>query len=149
MMAVAGEGARATYTWLGGWDSTNAEIMGLDFLYGRSRRQSHGAVSTVSFKPTALVTATRVESRGFPRTDKARYRLSRSMPAALATLAMPPRASATRRRAISRTLGSSVSSNAARRYSAANSGFLRSSRIVASSWDTLALRFMVSFRGNL
>ena len=42
---------------------------------------------TVSFNPTALVTATRVERRGFPWIDKARYRLSRSMPAALATLA--------------------------------------------------------------
>ena len=28
--------------------------------------------STVSFSPTALVTATRVERRGFPRTDRAR-----------------------------------------------------------------------------
>jgi hypothetical protein len=61
--------------------------------------QSHDAASTVSFKPIALVTATRVESRGFPRSDKARYRLSRSMPAALATLAKPPLASAMRRRA--------------------------------------------------
>jgi hypothetical protein len=36
------------------------------------------------------------------------------------------------------------SSNAARRYSAANSRLSRSSRIVALWWDTLALRFMVS-----
>ena len=56
--------------------------------------------STVSFSPTALVAATRVGRRGFPRTDKARYRLSRSMPAVLATLVMPPRASATRRSAM-------------------------------------------------
>jgi hypothetical protein len=47
------------------------------------------AVSTVSFNPTALVTATSVESRGFPRSDNSRYRLSCSTPAALATLAMP------------------------------------------------------------
>ena len=32
----------------------------------------HRAASTVSFNPTALVTATRVESRGLPRGDKAR-----------------------------------------------------------------------------
>src|SRR6266849_4125367 len=101
-------------------------------------------VSTVSFNPTALVTPNRVESRGFPRADKTRYRLSRSMPAALATLAMPPRASAMRRRAIRSTLGSSSSSKAARRHSAANSGLSRSSRIVASSCDMPALRFIVS-----
>src|SRR5450631_2637339 len=82
--------------------------------------------------------------QGFPRADKARYRLSRSMPAALATLAMPPRASAIRRKAIRSTLGWSPSSNAARRYSATNSGFSRSSRTVASSWDMLALRFIVA-----
>ncbi len=41
------------------------------------------------------------------------------------------------RRALSRC-------DAARRYSAANSGLLRSSRIVASSCDVLALRFMMS-----
>jgi hypothetical protein len=70
------------------------------------------ASSTVSFSPTALVTATSVESRGFPRRDKARYKLSRSIPAALATLAMPPRASEMRRRAIRSTPGSSSSSNA-------------------------------------
>ena len=35
------------------------------------------SASTVSFRPTALVTAARVESRGLPRADKARYRLSR------------------------------------------------------------------------
>jgi hypothetical protein len=40
----------------------------------------------------------------------------------LATLAMPPLASAMRRRAIRSTLGSSSSSNAALRYSAAKSG---------------------------
>jgi hypothetical protein len=39
------------------------------------------SASTVSFNPTALVTATSVESRGFLRTDKVRYGLSRSMPA--------------------------------------------------------------------
>src|SRR5438034_4484628 len=50
----------------------------------------------------------------------------------------------TRARAIRSTRGSSASSNAARRYSAANSGLLRSSRIVASSCDVLALRFMMS-----
>jgi hypothetical protein len=66
-------------------------------------------------------------------------RASRSMLAALATLAMPPRAFAMPRRAIRSTPGSSASSNAARRYSAANSGLLRSSRIVASSCDVLAL----------
>ena len=71
------------------------------------------AASTVSFKPTALVTATSVESRGFPRADNARYKLSRSMPAALATLAMPPLASRVRPRTISSTAGSCVSSNAA------------------------------------
>src|SRR6266704_2288127 len=49
----------------------------------------------------------------------------------------------TRARVIRSTRGSSASSNAARRYSAANSGLLRSSRIVASSCDVLALRFMV------
>ncbi len=103
---------------------------------------SHPLASTVSFNPTALVTATSVESRGFPLADKARYRLSRSMPAALATLAMLPRASAMRRSAMRRTLGSSSSSKAARRYSAANSGFSRSSRTVASSWEMLALRFI-------
>src|SRR5947209_8252721 len=61
---------------------------------------------------------------------------------------MPPRASAMRRRAIRSTRGSSASSSAARRYSAANSGLLRSSRIVASasSCDVLALRFMVDER---
>lgn len=37
-----------------------------------ARRQSYRAGSTVSFNPTALVTATRVESRGFPFADKAR-----------------------------------------------------------------------------
>src|SRR5712692_2982351 len=105
----------------------------------------HDSASTVSFSPTALVTATRVESRGLPRADKARYRLSRSIPAALATLARPPLASAMRRRAIRSTLGSSSSSNAARKYSAANSGLSRNSRTVASSCDMLALRFMMSF----
>ena len=34
-----------------------------------------------------MVTATSVDKRGFPRTDSARYRLSRSIPAALAILA--------------------------------------------------------------
>src|SRR6266566_6531982 len=103
---------------------------------------SQRPASTVSFSPTALVTATSVDSRGFPLADRARYRLSRSTPAALATLAIPPRASAILRRAIRSTRGSSSSSNAARRYSAANSGFPRSSRTIASSCGTLALRFM-------
>src|SRR4029077_5160273 len=49
----------------------------------------HCTASTVSLRPMAFVTATSVESRGLPCTDKARYRLSRSMPAALATLAIP------------------------------------------------------------
>jgi hypothetical protein len=40
----------------------------------------HRALSTVNFNPTARVTATSVESRGFPFADKARYKLSRSMP---------------------------------------------------------------------
>ena len=59
-----------------------------DCLYDRRCAGDHAAL-TVSFKPMALVTATSVDRRGFPRSNKARYRLSRSMPAALATLAMP------------------------------------------------------------
>jgi len=59
----------------------------------------------------------------------------------LATLAIPPLASAMRRSAIRSTLGSSASSKAALRYSAAKSGLSRSSRTVASSCDMLALRF--------
>src|SRR5712692_10304071 len=101
----------------------------------------HDSASTVSFSPTALVTATRVERRGFPRADKARYRLSRSIPAALATFATPPLASAIRRKASRRTCGSSASSSAALRYSAANPEFSRSSRITALSCEMLALRF--------
>src|SRR5712692_4051822 len=65
------------------------------------------------------------------------------MPAAFATLAMPC-ARARWRRAIRSTRGSSLSSNAALRYSAAKSGSLRRRRTNASSWEMLALRFMVS-----
>jgi hypothetical protein len=96
-----------------------------------------------NFNPTALVTATRVDSRGFPRVDKARCRPSRSTPAALATLAMPPLASALRRRAIRSTAGSSASSNAAFRYSATNLGFPRNLRITYSSCETLVISFFL------
>ena len=64
---------------------------------------SYRPVSTVSFSPIALVTATSVDHLGLPRADSARYRLSRSTPAAFATFATPPLASATRRKAIKRT----------------------------------------------
>jgi hypothetical protein len=73
----------------------------LNFFHPRGW-QAHCAASTVSLKPTALVTATSVDNRGFPRADNSRCRLSRSMPAAVATFATPL-ASATRRRAIRRT----------------------------------------------
>src|SRR5436305_1580465 len=63
------------------------------------------------------------------------------MPAALATLAIPC-AWARWRKAISRTRGSSSSSNAALRYSAAKSGSFRSRRIMASSWEILVLCFI-------
>src|SRR6266852_4799636 len=102
---------------------------------------THCAASTVSLNPIALVTATSVDRRGLPWTDNARYRLSRSMPAALATLAMPW-AWARWRNAMSRTRGSSSSSSAAFRYSAAKSGSFRSRRMMASSCEMLALRFM-------
>src|SRR3970282_1904812 len=65
------------------------------------------------------------------------------MPAAFATLAMPC-ACARWRRAIRSTRGSSSSSNAALRYSAAKPGSLRSRRTMAWSWELLALRLMVS-----
>jgi hypothetical protein len=51
--------------------------------------RGYQAASTVSRSPIAFVTASKVERRGLPRADNARYRLSRSIPAALATLAMP------------------------------------------------------------
>jgi hypothetical protein len=110
----------------------------------------HRALSTVSFNPTARVTATSVESRGFPFADKARYKLSRSIPAALATLAIPPRASAMRRNAIKSTPGSSLSSSAAFKYSAAKLWLSRRRRRITSSCDSLVLFFTecVSFPDN-
>ena len=52
---------------------------------------NQAADSTVSFRPIALATANKVDSRGLPRGESARYKLSRSIPACLATLASPPR----------------------------------------------------------
>ena len=46
------------------------------------------------------------------------------------------------RKVISRTRGSSSSSNAALRYSAAKSGSFRGRQMMASSRETLALRFI-------
>ncbi len=64
------------------------------------------------------------------------------MPAAFATRAAP--CARTRwRRASRRTRGSSSSSSAACRYSAAKPGSLRNRRTIASSWEMLALRFTV------
>src|SRR4051812_23200389 len=100
------------------------------------------AASTVSFRPIALVTATSVDSLGLPFCESARYKLSRSIPAALATLAIPPLASANRRSAIRSTFGSSVSSSAALRYSTAKSRSSRSIFFIVSSWGTLGLCFM-------
>ena len=108
---------------------------------GGYQTMCHDAASTVSSRPIAFVTATSVERRGLPRGDSARYRLSRSIPAALATFAIPPRASAIRRSATRRTVGSSVSSSAALRYSVAKSGsgaVERSSRYRAKCWSSVS-----------
>jgi hypothetical protein len=61
----------------------------------------------------------------------------------LATLAIP-RACATCRKARRSTRGSSASSRAALRYSAADSGSLRVREIIASSCEALALRIISS-----
>ena len=94
--------------------------------------------STVNFMPTAFVTACNVDKRVAPRDDKARFKDSRGTPAATATLVTPPRASAIRLRAIRRTPGSSSSSIAALRYSAAKAGSRRNMFITTSSCETLA-----------
>ena len=91
--------------------------------------------STVSFKPIAFVTATSVDKRGLPCADSARYRLSRSIPAALATLATPPRASATRRKATRSTRGSSASSSAALKYSAATAEPINGHAAQMKAWQ--------------
>lgn len=131
-----------------GFARTGVRDLLLPFLPGALfvcsyRRRPEGAIDaalTVSFRPMARVTAASVDKRGLPRGDSARYRLSRSIPAALATLATPC-ACARCRSASNRTRGSSVSSRAAFRYSAANFASLRSRRTSASSWLALAFRF--------
>src|ERR1700722_3349178 len=111
----------------------------------KRRAPLYRAFSTVNFNPTALVTATRVATRGLPFGDSTRYKFSRSMPAILATLAIPPRASATRRSAIKKLPVSPLSSKAALRYSAANSRFSRKRRRMTSPCDSLLMSFLVLF----
>src|SRR5262249_3113072 len=79
---------------------------------------------TVRRNPNAARMAANVFKRGFPRSDKVLYNVSRERPVLSASAAMPPTASATVRRAIG-TARASPSSSIASIYGAISASFRR------------------------
>ena len=120
VLCSVGVGINSLYS-----SSASSSKMRMYFEFLIPTRSRYGRV-TSSFNPVARTTGASVDQRGLPFKDSMRYRLSRGIPACLATSDIPC-ASATLRRACRNTAGSS-SSAAAVRYSAAKPGSLSRSR---------------------